>query len=340
MKKYLGDKLVLSVFVILMLSIFLNSYCFAVEKFPIRPVTLICPFNTGGGVDLTARTLQLFLREALDAPAVIVENKPGGNALMGTVDFLNRKADGYTLFVIGSEGLVLNKLLMEDASYVMEDFAPVIGVTSDPRTFFVQKDSPYNTVEDLINEIRKRPGEISLAFSAGAGQWLEEWLKKKLNLPVNLIGFSGGGPATTALIGGHVNAYMDAGAARVPFKDNIKAIGVVYPERTKNWPDAIPILELGLFKKEGIDYVPGMEVANNVTIWVHRNVREDYPERFYRLVSAFYEVAKNPEFKKRAIENGIDSTLVWLPPSEVDKIVASTVEIMKEDPELLKLMKQ
>jgi len=333
-------KILITTILVLMLVVSYSLFCLANSEYPTQPVTIIVPYNPGGSTDMAARTLQVYLQEALGAPAVIVENKPGGNALMGAVEFLKRKADGYTLFFNESGGMVLNKLLMEDVTYEMTDFAPVVGVVSDPRTFYVQKSSPHNTVEDLIKEIRKRPGEISLAFSPGSGQWLEMWLKKELDLPVNLVGFPGGGPATNALIGGHVDAYMDASQGRVPFKDKIKAIGVAYPERTKNWPDAIPILELDLFKKEGISYLPGMEAAMNNIIWVRREVKQDYPERFYRLVSAFYEVAKNPEFNQKAAELGIAPTLVWWPPSKVDEVVANTVEMMKGDPEIIKLMKQ
>lgn len=340
MKRFVCGKFLITTILILILVVSYSLFCFAEEEYPTKPIRIIVPYGTGGSTDLSVRAMQVYLKEALGAPAVIIENKPGGNALMGTVEFLKRKADGYTLFFNESGGMVLNMLMAKDAQYEMTDFAPVVGVVSDPRTFFVKKSSPYNTIEDLIKDIRKRPNEISLAFTPGSGQWLEMWLKKELNLPVNLVGFSGGGKATPALIGGHVDAYMDAGQGRVPFKEEIKAIGVVYPERSKNWPDAIPILELDLFKEEGIDHVPGLEAAMNNIMWVRKEVKEDYPERFYKLVSAFYEVAKNLEFQKAATEIGLISTLVWWPPSKCDEVVASAVEMIKGDAELLEAMKE
>jgi len=341
MKELIRKKILITTLLILILIVSYNLFCLANSEYPTQPITIIVPYNPGGGSDTLARTIQPYLQEALGAPTVIVENKAGGATLLGQAEFLRREADGYTIFIAGPDGMILNKLLFPDEAAEITEFAPLVGVQSDARLFFVRKDSPYNTVEDLIKDIRNRPGEISLAMTTGSsGQWLAMWFKKKLNLPVNLVGFSGGGPATTALIGGHVDCYEDAGSGRVPFKDKIKAIGAVYPERVSIWPDAIPVLELDLFKEEGIDFVPGLATAANRALWVRREVKENYPERFYRLVSALYEVAKNPEFIKIATELGIADTLVWWPPSKLDEITAIATEVMKADPELIKMLKE
>jgi len=341
MKQFIWKKILTTTILILMLVVSYNLFCLANSEYPTEPITIIVPYNPGGSSDTAARVIQVHLQKALGAPAVIVEDLPGGNAMMGTMEFLRRKADGYTLYLNCLSGMVFNTLMIEPEQYKMTDFAPVIGVTSDPKVFFVKKNSPYNTLEDLIKEIRKRPGEVSLASTSGTSSyWLAMWLKKELNLPVNLVGFPGGGPASTALIGGHVDSYLDTGSPRVPLKDEIKAIGVANPKRTKGWPDAIPILELDIFKEEGIDYVPGEEIATSNTIWVRREVKENYPERYYRLVSALYEVAKDPEFNKKAIDIAIAPQLVWWPPSKVDEVVAAAAETMKGDPEILKMMKQ
>jgi len=335
MKNFVWRKILTNVLLILLFVVSCNLLCFANTEYPTQPVTIIIPFGTGGSYDTAARTMQRFLQDALGAPAVIVENLPGGGTIMGITEFNKRKADGYTILMADTGGMVLTKLKNPNALYEIKDFAPVIGLSNDPRTFFVQKGSSYNDVGDLIEDIRKNPDKISLGLCFGGSvEWLAKWLKKRLDLPVNLVGFAGGGPATIALIGGHIDAYFDAGAGRVPYKDKIKAIGVAYPERTKNWPDATPLLELDAFK--GIDYVPGEEAASYCSFFVRREVKEDYPERFYKLVSAFYEVSKNPEFNKAAAEIGLAPNLVWEPPSKVDEKIESMFKLMSADKELLK----
>lgn len=336
MKKYINNKLALNIFLILMLVVFFNSYSFAVEKYPIQPVSIIIPFSPGGTTDMQARVIQPYLKKTLDAPVITIENKPGANSIMGTIDFLQRKADGYTLFWEAG-GIIFNKLLDENVNYEIEDFVPVIGVASDPFTFFVRKDSPYNDIGELIEDARKRPNEISLAYNDVRGLWTTTWLKKNLDMPVNLVGYPGGAPATAALIGGHVDFYMDAGLGRVPFRDKIRAIGVL-SSGSKNWPEAMPLSELDIVKKRNISLPERQASANNM-VWVRREVKENYPERYYRLVASFYEIAKDPEFNKKADDMGLSSTLVWWSPSEVEEVMASTIKMYEAEPELLKLLK-
>lgn len=309
------------------------------SEYPTRPITMVVPFSTGGTVGTSARIIQPHLQTILGVP-LVVENKPGGAGLVGMDEFLSREKDGYTVFYTGIAQIVLNRLLHpETVPYELSDLVPIIGVTSDPRTFFVPIDSPYDTVEDLVKEIRQRPGELSLCYTAGtSGQWLAGWFKKELDLDVNLVGYPGGSPATSDLLGGHVDAYEDTGQGRVPFSDKIKAIGVAARESNENWPDAIPLLELDIFKKEGIDYIPYEETANNIVAWVHKDVLENYPERYYKLVSAFYELAKNPKYIEDAGELGIPPTLVWWSPSKVNEVMLNTVDVMEEDPKILELM--
>ena len=333
MQKTIYRKILVSILLIALFISFVTLVSFANQEYPSKPVTIIVPFNPGGSTDRAARTLQEYLKEALGAPAVVVENLPGAGGLMGTIEFLKREADGYTLLFIDGGGLVLKKFTMEDVPYDIQDLSAVIGVFSDPRTLFVQKESPYSNVEDLVVDIRKNPYTISLGYVSGStGHWFSIWLKNTLDLPVNVVGYSGGSPATTALIGGHIDAYLDAGQGRVGFRDEIKAIGVAYPEKTKNWPEAMPLAEQDIF--EGV-YIPGEEFANNGAIFVKKEVREEYPERFYKLVSAFYELSKNEDFKKKADEIGLTNTVSWWPPSKYDALMANAFKMMESEPEIL-----
>lgn len=337
MSKYINNRFVLCIFLILMLAVFFNSSSFAVEKYPIRPVTIILHYGPGGSTDMEVRTFQPYLKKALGAPAIIIEYKPGARGLMGTSDFLKAKADGYTLFWECGV-MVINKLANEAVDYEIEDFVPVIGSTSDPRTFFVRKDSPYNNLQELIDDARKRPNKITIAYNNNMHYYMLTWMKNNLNMPVNLVGYPGGSPATTALIGGHVDCQISGGLGRLAFKDKIKAIGVFSSIKSKVWPEAMSISEIDIVKKENIS-IPEKEWAAKNVVWIRREVKENYPERYYKLVASFYEAVKDPGFIKRADDLGLSKTLVCRTPSEVEEIRSSSVKLFQASPELFEVFK-
>ena len=310
-------------------------------KYPSRPVTIIVPFSVGGSNDIGARTVQPYLKIALGARAVIVENKPGGAGAIGTAAAAKRRADGHTLLYTGVDALTMATLLVKNPGFKIADFVPVVMVGTDPRYFFVRKESPYKTFDDLVADARKRPGKVSVAAIPGTGgHFFLAWVMENLKVPFSFVGYPGGGPATTSLLGGHIAAYCDAGTGRVGVRDKLRNLGTSMSKPTPQWPEAPPVLESKAFKKAGIKESPGFESAITTTMWVRREVKEKYPDRYKKLVSAFDEVSKNKEFKAKAEQLGLDKVLVWLPPKRVEEIKASTWKVMTASPAILKQLKK
>ena len=100
------------------------------------------------------------------------------------------------------------------------------------------------------------------------------------------------------------------------------------------------MLESKAFKEAGIKETPGFESAITTTMWVRREVKEKYPDRYKKLVSAFDAVSKNKEFQAKAEQLGLDKVLVWLPPKRVEEIKASTWKVMTASPAILKQLKK
>jgi len=316
------------------------SLSYAAE-YPSEPVTIIVPFNVGGSNDIGARAVQPYLKEHLGAPTVIVENKPGGAGAIGTSSVLQRRADGYTLLYNGCDAMVMGILLVEKPGYKLEDFAPIYMVTADPRFFFVRKESPYKTFDDFVADARKRPGKVSVAAIVGTGgHFYLMWVVQKLNLQVNFVGYPGGGPATAAILGGHVDTYCDAGTGRVSVREKVRALSTAMNEKSSQWPEAIPGIETKAFQEAGIKHSPGFETAITTTMWVRKEVKEKFPDRFNKLAEAFEKVSKDKRFQEKAEQLGMDKVLVWLPPTRVEKILADTVKLMHGEPKLVEELKK
>jgi len=302
------------------------------EKYPDRPIRIIVPWSLGGTTDIVARTIQPYLKEVLDAPTVIVENKPGGMTLLGLGAFKREKPDGYTLLVDDLASMSLAYLWTDKPGFDWEDFVPLSTLILDPRYFFVRKESPYKDMNDLIEDARRRPGQVSVAVPAGSGaHWLIEYIGKKMDLPISIVGYPGGGPATAALLGGHVTVYFSEGIGRVPVREKLRAIGVSVPERGRIFPEATPCIEQRVFKEKGVGFLPGNEVALNTGVWVHKELKENHPDIYNKLLTALFKVKDHPGFQGKARELDIDKVSVWWSPEKSMELKNNSLKIFKEN---------
>lgn len=133
-------------------------------SYPDRPVRLVCPYAAGGGPDLLCRDLAPLLGDAL-GQSVYVENKVGAGGLLAAQYLVGQPADGYTLMLATSAHLI-QKLLQPALKFdPQRDFAPVSLVSTSCCTLLVPKDSPWQSVDALVQDARRRPGE----FNYGSG---------------------------------------------------------------------------------------------------------------------------------------------------------------------------
>ena len=322
-----------------MLVMATNTGMVGAAEYPAKPVTIIVPFSVGGGFDTTARSIQPWLKETLGARAVIVENKPGGGGAIGVSAFARRKADGYTMLVNDYTATALAYLTVEKAAFEYGDLIPLVTVTYDPRYFFVRKDSPYKDMNDLVEDIRKRPGKVTIAIPQGSGaHWQLEYIKKVMDLNARTVGYKGGGPALVALLGGHVDVFTSDGLGRVHVRERLRAIGVVAPERTALFPEAAPCVEHRVFKEKGVKEIAQAPAA--VAVWVHKDVKEKYPKRFDKLAAALMAVKDHPGYVKAAKGLGLDKIAVWWGSAKPLEMKASIMKGFKGYPDVLKAMKK
>lgn len=201
----------------------------AADPYPVRPIQVIVPFPPGGVADLVGRPFATAMEKQLKQPVVIV-NKTGAGGAVGMQAAAVSKPDGYTLMVALSSISVMpevDTMFGRPPVYKLNDFAPIALLSSDPTVLVVSSKSPWKTVADFVADAKKRPGEIKYSSSGvyGTMHVAMEMFAHAAGIKLRHIPTGGGGPALTALLGGHVDALaggpnvsvaqIKAGAVRV-----------------------------------------------------------------------------------------------------------------------------
>lgn len=195
----------LAVCVVLMLAV---GFCFAQgaaeETYPTKAINLTVPYGAGGTTDLTARALANAMGQKLGTTINVV-NTPGAGGSAGSLNVKNAKVDGYTMLANG----MLAFTTMPINGYTEKTYREwdIWIATFAPNAIIVPKNSPYNTIEDLIAAIKANPGKIT-AGTAGigsGGHFGAEVIKAIAGAPYKHITYAGGGPALTATLSGEVD---------------------------------------------------------------------------------------------------------------------------------------
>lgn len=188
------------------------------QAFPSKPLTLIVPFPPGGLADIVARPVAEALARELGQP-VVIENKPGAGGGIGMGAAAKARADGYTLLMALSSLTVIpeaDALLGRAPMFALSDLRPIARYTADPTVLAVRADAPWKTVQDFVDDARKRPGALAYGSSGNYGTMHVpmEILAQTAGLSLNHIPFTGAGPAVVALLGGQIEA-VSSGPATV-----------------------------------------------------------------------------------------------------------------------------
>jgi tripartite-type tricarboxylate transporter receptor subunit TctC len=227
----------------------------ALADYPERPVRLIVPFAPGGGTDLTSRLISQHLSESLGKP-VVVENRAGGAGNMGTELVARAPADGHTL-VLASLSTSVNVSLFKTLPFnPLTDFAPVSLVVKVPLLVVVHPSLPVNTIQELIQLAKSKPGQLNYA-SGGLGTANHvggELFKYMANVQIVHVPYKGGGPALADVAGGHVPLFFGTMTSTrdLARSGRVRALATTTAARSPSWPELPTVAESG---------VPGFEVS-------------------------------------------------------------------------------
>lgn len=234
--------------------------------YPSKPITMIIPYGAGGGTDTYGRLLAAQLEKKLGV-SVTVTNQGGASGSIGTKFVHDANADGYTLLFSAETIGTYRSMGTSDLSY--NNFIPIALAVNDPKLVVVSKNSKYNTLEELLADIKANPGKITMSHSGPGGSGHNQGLiLKELGYDVAMTAYDSGNNALLGVLGDQVaftnpnlsftSGYIDSG--------DVKVLAVFSNERLEAYPDipafteivpesenylSIPLTPLSLLVKEG-----------------------------------------------------------------------------------------
>ncbi|MBC7609532.1 MAG: tripartite tricarboxylate transporter substrate binding protein [Polaromonas sp.] len=190
----------------------------ATTAWPTRAITMIVPFPPGGLADLVARPVAEAMSRELGQP-VIIENKAGAGGGIGMSLAAKARADGYTVLMALSSLTVIPEadlVLARPPMFALNELRPIARFTADPTVLAVRADSPWKTVQQFVDDAKKRPGVINYGSSGNYGTMHVpmEILSQNAGIKMTHVPFTGAGPAVVALLGGQIDA-VSSGPATV-----------------------------------------------------------------------------------------------------------------------------
>jgi tripartite-type tricarboxylate transporter receptor subunit TctC len=296
----------------------------AQEAFPSKPVRIIVPTGPGGSLDRLARAMTPYLSEELGQP-VTVENHPGGTSILGSQMTLQAPADGYTLLATIPNYIVVQSTLGQ-APYTINDFAYINAQWTDFGVVMTPKDRPYETLGDLVDDIKARPGKVTTAGLATSDNRVNlVLLLNRLGLSeddVRFVAYQGGGDLRAAIAGGQVDFAISGAEGSEGIREFVRPLAVFRDEGNEMW-DAPPVNDyLTEVGAEKISYIVG-SIRSFMT---SAKVREDHPDRWQKLVTAFQKVLEDENAVAALNEAGIGTE--WYGPEGTLQLVQETQDIM------------
>ena len=259
---------------------FISSPAFAQNSFPNKPINLIVPFPPGGAADQPSRLISQALFNVWQQPTVVL-TKPGAGGAIGAAYVANSAPDGYTLLATNPSMIIVpeaDKMFGRQATFDINNFAPLALLVADPIVLVVKSDSPWKTYKDFIADAKAKPGEITYGSSGAysASHIPIEMLANAANIKLRHIPFAGGGPAILAVLGGHIATTASSPTAVVnQIKSGaLRALVVTGNKRLASLPDVPTAIELGFKDAEFYLWI-GLFAPNKTPENILQNIRAD-----------------------------------------------------------------
>jgi len=283
------------------------AFCFAASNataqvavspaYPAKPVRIIVPYAPGGSTDVVARLLGQHLSERWKTQ-VVVENRPGGNSIIGTDLVAKASADGYTL-LMGTSANATNPSMYSRLPYnAITDFSTISLVSTSPNMIVAHPSVPARDLRELARIAKAQPKSVSYGSAGyGSSQHLTmELIALRLGVNLNHIGYKGAGPATLDAVAGHIALCVSTIATFEAYvkTGRLKALGVTSAKRSTAFPDVATADEQGL---------KGFETLYWLGLMGPPGVPEVVTAKISNEVAA---VLKVPELQSRLAQLGID----------------------------------
>ncbi|WP_447957494.1 Bug family tripartite tricarboxylate transporter substrate binding protein [Vreelandella sp. EE7] len=274
------------------------------QSYPSEAVTLVVPYGPGGASDLAGRAFAEAARPFLGEP-ITVTNQSGAGGMTGARNVTQADPDGYTL-LLARVGMALSPAVNANSSVDWDEYTFLSQLEATPMILAVAEDSPYESVDELLEGIESDPGAMAYAASGATaidGFTVQALLADAGMDPLTaatLVPFRGGGALATALLGGHVDFLAIAAGSLMPHieSSDMRPLMVYSPERMEALPDVPTAQELGY------------ERAGQVIGWSALYGPPDLPDEVITTWEEVLEgVAESESWLSRAEDRGSISTI-------------------------------
>ena len=267
--------------------------------YPSKPVRLVVGFPPGGSNDIVARLIAPKLTQVLGAQ-MVVENRPGANATIGTDLVAKSAPDGYTLTLGSASPLAISPFTYPNIPYdTLRDFAAITTVASTPELLAIHPSLPARNLKELVALAKSQPGKLNFASSGNGGlpHLAIELFKKTGNANVVHVPYKGAAPAVTDLLGGHVHGTIIDLPVLLPHvkSGKVRGIAITAEKRTALLPDLATSVEQGL---------PGLIAVNWFAIMAPAKTPKAVIDRLH---GAIVQVATAPDMKEAFSAQGVEA---------------------------------
>lgn len=213
--------------------------------YPTKSVKIIVPFNPGGGGEQGARLLEKDFKEVTGQPLSFIY-KPGGTGLIGMTELASQRSDGYTI-AVHSYPILAMDIISKRAGYTLDSFDFISLICLEEIYLVVKADSPINSAKELLDAAKANPGKMNLGICEIMGPTHVPALRlKALDVPFNHVPIDGAGKVAPALLGNQVAAAIVPSGGVSGSVGKMKVLAVFSEERSKRFPAAPTMKELGL----------------------------------------------------------------------------------------------
>jgi tripartite-type tricarboxylate transporter receptor subunit TctC len=287
----------------------------AAQSYPARPIKLIVPFPAGGPPDVIARILADQMTTRL-GQTVVVENRPGAGATIGTRSVATAEPDGYTLLFSSTTSLSIAPALFKNVDYdPVKSFAPVAGVSIGPMVVVVHPSVPAQTISELVAYAKVNPGRLNYGAGVASPPHIAWALFTTVTRThIVFIPFRGMAPAMTDLLAGQIQMMIDGVGPLLPhiLEGKVRPLAVTGTARSPDFPHLPTMIESGY-----PDYV--------LTFWTGVVAPAGTPADIVnRLNAAINDSLKSRTVKERLAKSNVDTNIVS--PSEFAAFIASEAE--------------
>lgn len=233
----------------------------AQAPYPTRSIRLVVGFAAGGPTDVIGRIIAQDMTATLGQP-VVVENRTGANALIATQFVAREQPDGYTI-LLATLSHSVNAILLPNSYRPIEDFSPVGLVSVLPLIAVTGANTPYRTLQQLVDAAREAPGSISYgsAGNGGSAHLAAALLATRSNTQMTHVPFRGNAPALTEVMAGRVSFmfYPMIGIGEYVSKGQLRPLAISTAARNPDYPEVPTMREIGYPGFE--DYAQGLGVV-------------------------------------------------------------------------------